>query len=288
MKIPVKVEDENAAGLSYSIDGQVQPGMQRGAAATVVVIDGRQLSEGPHSLAVEAADTVGHSSSISSRFTVDRTPPAAQIWVRTGNDTSVFSGSDVYLPRGSAIAWNVTDASGIARVQVTLPGGSKADEPQSSSSSVVNMTDGSYKFAILSTDKAGNRLSKSWTLTVDSVPPAAALVFSGSEIGGTATVGIAASDANLKSAVLSIGHKTVDVTGAKEYRLDTADLADGKYRATLTVLDKAGNTGTATADVVVANVTPVIGFAAIAGVAGGVAAGAAVAWFAASSRRRRA
>lgn len=283
-KIPVKIEDENAAGLSYSIDGQVQPSTQRDA---VVVIDGKKLSEGPHSLAIEAADTVGHSSSVSSRFTVDRTPPVAQVGVRTGNNnnsTSVFSGSDIYLPRGSTITWNVTDASGIARTQVTLPDG-RTDKPQSSS--IVNMTDGSYKFAILSTDKAGNRLSKSWTLTVDSVPPAAALAFSGSDISGTATVGIAASDANLKSAILSIGHKTVDVTGIKEYKLDTTDLADGKYKATLTVLDKAGNTGTATADVVVANVTPMIGFAAIAGVAGGVAAGAAVAWFAASSRRHR-
>ena len=148
------------------------------------------------------------------------------------------------------------------------------------------MTDGSYKFAILSMDRAGNKLSKSWSLTVDSVAPAAALAFSSSNISGVSTVGIVASDANLKSAVLSIGHKLVDVTGVKEYKLDTADLADGRYKATLTVLDKAGNVGMATADVVVANVTPMIGFAAMAGIAGGVVAGATIAWFVASRRHR--
>lgn len=278
-KIPVQIQDENVAGLSYSIDGQVQPSTQRNA----VVVDAKNLSEGEHSLSVEATDTVGHSSSVSSRFVVDRTPPAVLVKVSRDNDTSLVSGDDIYLAKGSTLSWNITDASGIARAQVSLPGG-KVDESQSSS--VINVTDGSYKFAILSMDSAGNKLSKSWSLTVDSVAPAAALAFSSSDISGVSTVGIVASDANLKSAVLSIGHKSVDVTSVKQYKLDTADLSDGKYKATLTVLDKAGNVGMATADVVVANVTPMIGFAAMAGIAGGVVAGATVAWFVASRHHR--
>lgn len=276
-KIAIKVEDENAAGISYSIDGQVQPSTQRDA----IVLDGKKLPEGQHTLSVEATDAVGHSSSVSSSFVVDRMPPS--VLFKVGNDESSVAGNDIYLPRGSTLSWNITDASGIARAQLLLPGG-RVDKPHSSS--VINATDGTYKLAILSIDKAGNRLTRNLSLIVDSVPPAAALAFAGSDVSGTTTVGIDAQDANLKSAVLSIGHKSIDVTGMTEYKLDTADLADGKYKATLTVLDKAGNVGTATADVVVANVTPMIGFAAIAGIAGGVAAGAAVAWFVASRRRR--
>jgi hypothetical protein len=283
VRIPVKIEDENVAGMSYSIDGKVQPTVQPGEKIT---LDGRSLEEGTHYLTIESADTVGHSSSLSSKFIVDRTPPSVQIGVRTGNSTVVSTGDAIYLQRRSTLLWNVTDASGISRMRVTLPGANATDSTPESSANFTSLADGSYRFSILSTDRAGNRVAKSWPLIVDSVPPAAALAFGGQEIKGDTVVGIGAQDANLKSATLSIGHKTLNVTGLKEYRLDTTDLADGPYVATLIVLDKAGNVGTATAKVVVANVTPLISTAAAAGIAGGLAAGAAVAWIVASKRRR--
>ena len=283
VRVPVKIDDENAAGLSYSIDDKIQPTVQSGEKIT---LDGRELEEGTHHLTIESADTVGHSSSLSSKFIVDRTPPSVQVGARNGNSTTVFAGNDIYVKKGSTLLWNVTDANGIAINRVTLPNATATDAAPESSANVTSLADGSYKFSVLSTDKAGNRLAKSWSLTVDSVPPAAALAFAGQEIKGNAVIGIGAQDANMQSATLAIGYKTVDVTGMKEYTLDTTGLADGPYTATLTVLDKAGNVGTATAKVVVANVTPMISLAAAAGIAGGLAAGAAVAWIVASKRHR--
>jgi hypothetical protein len=283
VRVPVKIDDENAAGLSYSIDEKVQPLVQLGGKIT---LDGRGLEEGAHRLTIESADTVGHTSSISSKFIVDSTPPSVQVGARTGNSTLVFAGPDIYLKKESTLLWNVTDANGISTTRVTLPHANATNSAPESSADVTSLADGSYKFSILSTDRAGNRLARSWSLVVDSVPPAAALAFGGQEIKGTTVVEIGAQDANMASAMFDIGYKKVDVTGLKEYTLDTTGLADGQYTATLTVLDRAGNVETATAKVVVANVTPLISLAAAAGIAGGLAAGAAVAWTVASKRRR--
>ncbi len=147
-----------------------------------------------------------------------------------------------------------------------------------------DLADGQYALAITSADEAGNKLDLEWKLVMDSTAPAVALRFSGDEVKGTATVQIDVKDANIKSALLVVGHKAVDVTGMEEYRLDTMDLADGRYEAKLVALDAAGNAGTATAAVVVANAASLVWIAAAVGIAGGLAAGAAGTWTVAKKR----
>jgi hypothetical protein len=200
------------------------------------------------------------------------------------NGTTARVGDDdegIYVPRGSAVLWNVTDASGIVMANVTLPGSNVTDAHHEFRP---DLADGQYELAMALEDGAGNKLDKRWELVVDSAAPAAALRFSGSEIRGVTNVGIDVKDAHAKSTLLVIGHKAIDVTGVNEYSLDTADLADGKYEAKLVALDAAGNSSTATAAVVVANAAPLVWIAAAVGIAGGLAAGAAGAWAVAKRR----
>ncbi|MGI0019564.1 MAG: S8 family serine peptidase, partial [Nitrososphaera sp.] len=276
LSVPVEIDDANPAGFSYSIDGRPVP-----LAGSDLLLDGAGLAEGPHLLTVESADTVGHRSMFASEFIVDRTPPFADISILYENGTRAPASEDIYLARGSALLWNVTDANGVLATRVRLPGANATDAQHEFRP---DLADGQYALAIASADEAGNKLEREWKLVMDSTAPAAAMRFSGGEIKGTAKVEIDVKDANAKSALLVIGHKAVDVTGMKEYQLDTAGLADGRYEAKLVALDAAGNAGTATAAVVVANVMPLVGIATALGIAGGLVAGAAVAWTVAKRR----
>ncbi|MGI0006234.1 MAG: hypothetical protein ACREAI_07450, partial [Nitrososphaera sp.] len=277
LSVPVAIEDANPAGFSYSIDGKPVP-----LAGSDLVLDGEGLTEGPHLLTVESADTVGHKSVFASEFIVDRTPPTADISVLYENGTRAPAvGEDIYLARGSTLLWNVTDANGVLATRVTLSG---ANATAAQHEFRPDLADGQYALAIASADEAGNKLDREWKLVMDSTAPAASLRFSGGEVKGTAMVQIDVEDANIKSALLVVGHKAVDVTGMEEYQLDTVDLADGRYEAKLVALDAAGNASTATAAVVVANAASLVWIAAAVGIAGGLAAGAAGAWTVAKRR----
>jgi len=278
LSVPVAIEDANPAGFSYSIDGKPVA-----LAGSDLVLDGTTLVEGPHLLTIESADTVGHRSVFASGFIVDRTPPSADILVLYENGTRAPSviGEDIYLARGSVLMWNMTDANGVLSTQVVLPGANATDAHHEFRP---DLADGQYALAIASADDAGNKLDREWKLVMDSTAPATSLRFSGGEVKGTTAVQIDVKDANIKSALLVVGYKTVDVTGMKEYKLDTLDLADGRYEAKLVALDAAGNAGTATAAVVVANAASLIWISAAVGIAGGLAAGAACAWTVAKRR----
>jgi hypothetical protein len=283
VELPLAVHDQNPAGsVVYFIDGYAQH-LQTGKRSGIV-IDGASLVEGPHLLRVESADTVGHSAFVEAGFTVDRTPPSARISVVRADGTTFaefdYSGEqagELYVSRGAAVTWNVTDANGVKDSAATL-GNLTAFAGQSGSFVNDKLADGRYNFTITSSDEAGNKLDRTWVLVADSAPPSASLRFAAGgeqQLSGVARVSIDARDSGsgVKSAVLAVGNNVMDVMGMREYDLDTSGLADGPYKATLTVTDAAGNTSVATVAVVVANVTPLVLAAAAAGVAGGLAAG---------------
>ncbi|WP_337862396.1 S8 family serine peptidase [Nitrososphaera sp.] len=307
-RVPVKVDDENAAGVSYSIDGIIQqlppPDTTRGRNAGVVIIDGKGLTEGRHTIIIESSDTVGHSSSLESAFIVDRTPPSVVLAI--GNSTLPQEGgnSKIYVSSRDILAWNATDANGVSEVKARIPGlevpiiksarqpaasaaSSSASSPSVATGGVINSTglaDGQYKLLITMRDVPGNGITKRWDLVVDNAAPAATLGIAG-EVSGTTKIAIGAQDGSgVKSAVLRVGNTVADVTGIDSYVLDTTFLPDGEHEATLTVADPAGNESTASAKFMVANVRPVIVMVALLGVAGGVGAGFIIARIVASRR----
>jgi hypothetical protein len=291
--VPVTIDDSNPAGLSYSVDGKAEPSL-----GNQVRIEGGTLAEGPHLLTIESKDTVGNLASSSWQFTVDRTPPATELFVRDGNNNStdaIVAGKHLVVSKQATLAWNVTDANGVAgKVTVRLPDANNSIKPASydpDSSMVFNSTalaDGHYNFTISSRDLPGNKATRTWDLVVDNTPPKASVGVSGGDVQGITKVALGAQDENLKSATLSVGgnRMVVNVTGLGEYDLDTTGLPDGKYEVKLAALDTAGNEGTASATLTVANVKPMIEMVAILGVVGGLAGGAAIAWVIASRRRK--
>lgn len=283
-RVTVTLEDENPAGLSYAVDGSPIPATSSGW----VTIDGGTLEEGVHTLIVESTDAAGNSASASSQFTVDRTPPVTVLYITEGNTTRTAD-STVAVAGQPTLSWNVTDTNGIRTPAiVTLP-----ENPQAvlapSHSMTFNTTalaDGRYNMTILSRDVPGNRALQTWEIIVDNTAPDASVTVDGGDVRGTTIIAFDIKDENPGHAELLIGDRLkVNVTGMSEYALDTTSLPDGQYEVRLAAMDAAGNADTAVSTLTVANVKPVIEMTAAIGVAGGLAAGAAIAWVIAKRRK---
>lgn len=291
LKIPVQIDDQNPAGLSYSIDGAdpVNVGT-RSATQKAFVINANTtgLADGRHSIRIESADTVGHSSALLHEFIVDTTPPSSDITVRLQSGTETKVGDTMVVGGNATILWDVTDANGVKdAVLVTLPDSRPARHPASSSVQFdsTGFEDGEYEFVLRSDDLPGNRATRTVQLVVDNTPPDAKVSVNGGGQRGAIPVILSVSDAHVASAILEVGNTVANVTGLGEYTLDTTFLPDGKHEVKLTVTDAAGNVSVAASTLEVANVVPVIQATAAIGVAGGVAAGIAVAWFVLKRRR---
>ncbi|MGB8930386.1 MAG: Ig-like domain-containing protein, partial [Anaeromyxobacteraceae bacterium] len=124
---------------------------------------------------------------------------------------------------------------------------------------------GSYALVAKAYDAAGN-VGTSAPITVevkDSTPPAVSIVAppAGGTVRGIAEVTASATDDGLMKRVqLTVGAAApVDFTAPPySVRIDTATLADGKYTATATAWDGAGNSATVASDFWVDNTPPVV------------------------------
>ncbi|WP_415282710.1 Ig-like domain-containing protein [Candidatus Nitrososphaera sp. FF02] len=275
-RVTVTLEDENPAGLSYAIDGNPAPAIE-----DRITIDGSTLKEGVHTLTVESTDAAGNSAIVSSQFTVDRTPPVAELYIVEGNATRA-AGATVAVAGQPTLAWNVTDANGVRKLAaVILPGAGPAmlSPSHSAAFNATGLPDGRYNMTIISRDVPGNKGLQTWDIIVDNTAPDASVAVAGGDVRGTTNIALDIIDENPGPATLLIGDRMeVNVTGMSEYALDTTGLPDGEYEIQLAATDAAGNADTAVAMLTVANVKPTIEMTAILGVAGGLAAGAAVAW----------
>ncbi len=282
-RVTVALEDENPAGLSYTVDGNPAPAVDK----DWITIDGGTLGEGIHTLTIESTDAAGNSALVSAQFTVDRTPPVAELYISEGNATRLAD-SAVAVAGQPMLSWNVTDANGVRTPAVVmLPEGRQAMLSPSHSTlfNTTALADGRYNMTILSRDVPGNRALQTWEIIVDNTAPDASVIVDSGDVRGTTTVTFEVEDENPGQATLLIGDRMeVNVTGMSEYALDTTGLPDGQYEVKLAAKDAAGNADTAIATLTVANVKPTIEMTAILGVAGGLAAGAAIAW--AIARRR--
>lgn len=285
LKVPVLIDDENPAGLSYSIDGSTPVGVGTKSAtqkAFVINTNTLDLVDGLHSILIESADTVGHSSALRHQFIVDTTPPTAYIMLRLESGAEAEAEEMTVVSGNATILWNTTDANGVKEtVLVTMPDARPARHPASSSVQFNSsaLEDGEYELVLSSNDIPGNRMTRTVQLIVDNTPPDAAVGVGGGGHKGTIPVMLSVSDMHLVSTMLEVGNTVVDVTGLEEYMLDTTFLPDGKHEIKLMAVDAAGNTSVSGATLEVANVAPVIQGVAVLGVAGGIAVGIAAAWF---------
>ncbi|HEX4925782.1 MAG TPA: hypothetical protein VFV50_16935 [Bdellovibrionales bacterium] len=191
------------------------------------------LSEGRHQFSVTATDAASNSSSLQFAWTVDRTPPAAQI--SSGPDAITNS-------RTARFAFAGTDAlSGVARLEFVLDTGAYA--AVNSPLTIIDLADGAHRFWIRAVDNAGNispAVERGWT--VDTAAPAAQITSAPSNPSDSnnATFAFTASDSG---AGLSRIECRLDgaAFAACSSPVSYASLADGTHTFSVRALDLAGN-----------------------------------------------
>ncbi len=294
-QIPVTIVEQNPATWTYTIDAGNSNNLAAGrpdgsSGAFDILLNGAELAEGMHRLRIDSTDLVGHSTSLVSSFEVDWTPPSMDLMLQVGNRSAHVADRAV-ISDDAVISWNITDKNGVASpTTISILNVTRID-PGSASFAAINSTsleEGTYEFFIEARDIPGNNATRSVAIIVDRTPPEVSLSIAGgsSTVSGPAKVIIDAEDANLQSLMLEIGdRRSINVTGMEEYALDTTELPDGKYPIKLVAADAAGNENTATAEISVSNVAPLIMSVGLIGLAAGGGIASAV-WFMVTRRRR--
>jgi subtilisin family serine protease len=286
--ISVTITEENLAGYNYAIDGgkPVSPKMVNGTFE--ITIDAGALLEGAHTLRIDTSDLVGHTSLFESQFEVDNTPPSIDVFVKGSNgNLQKVTGNKVGISQESTLIWNATDKNGIvapAGVDLTFNDPPRIEPYLLSLMTIspASAAEGAYQYSFEGKDASGNYATRDLEIIIDTTKPTPSLSFSNShpqDLRGIAKVVLGAGDPNIRSMFLHVGDiKSMNVTGMPEYQLDTTELPDGNYKLKLVATDIAGNEGTATMPITVANAAPQIMSAILISLAagGGIAS---VAWF---------
>ena len=207
------------------------------------------LADGTYTFEATATDAAGNSTTVTNTYTVDTAPPTLTFDSpadgSTNNDnTPALSGT---VEDGSSVVVRVLDDQG-NEVQVlatnVLNGAWDA--------TALMLADGTYTFEATATDAAGNTTVVTNTVTIDTAPPAVALVtpidgnsindttptVSGTaEAGATITATITDSNGNVVETLMA----TADANG--DWSVDaTTMLPEGDYSVSVTATDSAGNT----------------------------------------------
>lgn len=187
---------------------------------------------------------------------VDSTSPAVSLLAPTANaqlrGTVTLSAATADANNVASVSFAAGSASGpMVRDPVTGMWTATWD--------TTGTADGTNAIAVTATDAAGNIATSSRGVVVDNTPPTAAFSSppGNAWVRGATHLAFSTADANLKSATLSFGGTSADVTGLSTYDLDTRTLSDGAQTLTLMAVDLAGNVRTVSLALNVDNTPPV-------------------------------
>ncbi|XVV16495.1 S8 family serine peptidase [Actinoplanes sp. CA-131856] len=207
---------------------------------------------GSYTLVVRTTDTAGNVASTTRKVTVDTTGPKI-----------TWSGpAATALLRGTAtVTTAVTDPAGVAKVELLADGEVVGEDTTAPYAIAVDTTElaASQELELRATDKLGNTSTLTRTYAVDNEAPTAELTLAGPLTGSVKLTPEVADNVGVKQvkAVVtdSAGKTVTTVTSTRSpwtIAWSTGKLT-GEYTITLTVTDKAGNTGTWTGTAEVAN-----------------------------------
>src|SRR5437773_2700374 len=229
-------DNNGLARIEVSLDGGAPIAL--GASATSTTLTG--VSDGPHTIRVQAFDLAGSSASDSVVVTVDTTAPTASLTAPTSGQ--LFGTSSVQL------TWTASDAtSGIDHFEVRLDGGTPINEPAGTATyTFTGVSDGTHTLALKAFDRAGNTVLVSVAVSVDATAPTVSIVgpASGAVIPSSAstvtwTAGDATSGIDHVEIRVDGGTAQTLSAGATTYALN--GLSDGTHTVNVTVVDKAGH-----------------------------------------------
>ncbi|HEX2832541.1 MAG TPA: Ig-like domain-containing protein [Thermoanaerobaculia bacterium] len=226
----------------------------RGADATVTTkLDGQPYAsgtaiaaEGSHTLTVEASDCAGHTSSRSLTFVLDFTPPAIRnLNPANGNTVSTLPNS-------------ITGATDPDATRVEIAALNLAVTPGADGSfqlATVPFAEGTNRFTLRATDRAGNSAEHAYSVIVRTAAPVVEILEGGAPIAANALFARAITPvirANDPSATI-----TASLNGGN-FTPGTTIANDGAYTLTAHAEDALQHTGDATATFTIDTTPPVV------------------------------
>jgi hypothetical protein len=257
MSVSVSDVDANLSAVLFEFNRSVQRDVSGGAATTSVT--GAELGEGFGTLTITASDTTGAwARKTVTELLVDLTAPKITL-----GQTTVPADGELEL-------W-VGDAWILGRVELSFGGTLLVHEfekgfPETLGTTwdyslvefdMAQLPPGEGEASIRAVDAAGNSVVESFTLIVDSEPPAIAITSpaDGAVLSGSVVVELAASDPGggpVWVELFANGTPIATATGpTATVKLDSGELTPGATALVAKAIDRAGNTSTATRSVMI-------------------------------------
>ena len=210
------------------------------------------VPDGTHAVVATVVDAAGNSGRATQQLVVDTVAPAITI---TGGSARATNDNTPDIA-------GTTDAAAGSSVTVTVGGQTLTAIVQAGggwSVTAAALSDATYTVVARVSDAAGNTRSASQQLTIDTTPPAVALVDGGS---GTATstpdstptiTGTSTAPAG-STVTVTVGGQTLTGTVAPDgtWAVTAAPLVDGSYSVTAVTVDALGNSSTSVLPLVIA------------------------------------
>ena len=200
------------------------------------------LADGLHAVELTAYDGAGHSTVVTRSFTVDTVAPSVAL---TAPAAGFVGTPDV------VVTWTGSDAtSGIDHVDVDLDGTVVTVAGGITTHTLTGLADGPHTIVVTVYDGAGNSASASVAVTVDATDPTVSI--SGPGSGAVVTSSSTTVQWSAADTTSGVDHIELRVDGGSPQTLSASmtsqaltGLSDGSHTVTITVVDRAGNTATA-------------------------------------------
>ena len=200
------------------------------------------LADGPHTVELTAYDGAGHSTVVTRSFTVDTVAPSVTLTAPAAG----FVGT-----RDVVVTWTGSDAaSGIDHVDVDLDGTAVTVAGGITTHTLTSVADGPHTILVTVYDGAGNSASASFVVTVDATDPTVSI--SGPGAGAVVTSSSTTVQWSAGDTTSGVDHIELRIDGGNPQTLSSSTtsqsltgLSDGSHTVTITVVDRAGNTATA-------------------------------------------
>ena len=242
------ITNDSTPTLSYATEPE---------AAVVVKVDGAvvvtgnnqalaALTDGEHTIRVEATDTAGNTGFAVVTFTVDTVAPAVAIdpvTTPTNQTSQTITGT---VENGSVVTVSATAPASAGTVSYPTAG--------TWSSVITGMAEGATTITATATDAAGNSAQTNATITVDVTVPAVSINSPVAGITNDSTPTLSYATEPEAAVVVKVDGAVV-VTGNNQA---LAALTDGEHTIRVEATDAAGNSGFAVVTLTVDTVAPAV------------------------------
>ncbi|RLI12025.1 hypothetical protein DRO33_03135, partial [Candidatus Bathyarchaeota archaeon] len=224
--------------ITLSLDGTI---VATGLPSTTTYYTLTGLTEGTHTIQLNATDAAGWTASVTITITIDLTSPTVSITSPT--EGAVLGSSDV------TVQWSSSDNYGIDHYEIWLDGSlTDTVDAATTSYTLTGLSDGTHTAEIIAVDVAGNTASAVVHFTVDTTAPWIQITSpsDGATISVTTIRLVWVAGDNV-----AIDHYEVYVDGTlvwtgTERTTLVQDLTSGTHTIQVTAIDTAGNTATDT------------------------------------------